>query len=197
MSDRNSTCSSERPVGHLVAGRRRRTARARTPPGRRRSRPSCASSRTVPSRRSRTASRASTRWGWSCRRRTTAPCSQKKQPPQAMVNGTTTRSPTFSFLIVCADLDDLAHELMAEDVAALHRRDEAVEQVQVGAADGGEGDLDDRVARIQDLRIRNPLDAHVVRAIPAQSFHTALRLQEPTLAAVPRSSALRRLRAAA
>ena len=37
-----------------------------------------------------------------------------------MVNGTTTRSPTFSVLDLGADLDDLAHELVAEDVALLH-----------------------------------------------------------------------------
>ena len=43
-----------------------------------------------------------------------------------MVNGTTTRSPTFSVLHLRADLDDLAHELVAEDVARLHRRDVAV-----------------------------------------------------------------------
>ena len=35
------------------------------------------------------------------------------------------------------DLDDLAHELVAEDVALLHRRDEAVVEVQIGAADRG------------------------------------------------------------
>ena len=45
-----------------------------------------------------------------------------------------------------AGLDDLAHEFMAEDVARLHRRDEAVVEVQVGAADRRRGDPDDRVA---------------------------------------------------
>ena len=57
-----------------------------------------------------------------------------------------------------ADLDDLAHELVAEDVALLHRRDEAVVEVQVRAADRRRGDPDDRVARVQDLRV-----GHVAR----------------------------------
>jgi len=34
-----------------------------------------------------------------------------------------------------AHLDDLAHELVAEDVAVLHRRHVAVDQMQVRAAD--------------------------------------------------------------
>ena len=79
---------------------------------------------------------------------------QKKQWPHAIVNGTTTRSPTFSRVLSSADLDDLAHELVAEDVALLHGRDVAVVDVQIGSADGGRGDLDDGVARIEDLRDR-------------------------------------------
>src|SRR5687767_3683626 len=60
---------------------------------------------------------------------------------------------------------------MAEDVAALHRRDEAVEQMQIGAADGRERDFDDGVARVQDARIRDSRDAYVIGAVPADSFH--------------------------
>jgi hypothetical protein len=56
-----------------------------------------------------------------------------------MGKGTTTRSPTLR-LLTPALLDDLAHELVAEDVAALHRRDEAVVEVQVRAADRRAGD---------------------------------------------------------
>jgi hypothetical protein len=55
-----------------------------------------------------------------------------------------------------SDIDDFPHELVAEDVAALHRRDEPVEQVQVRAAYRRQRDLDDRVARVQDRRIRHP-----------------------------------------
>ena len=77
---------------------------------------------------------------------------QAAQAPQAIGNGTTTRSPTRSFVAVDAgpDLDDLAHELVAHDVALLHRRHVAVEQVQVGAADRGRGDPHDRVAAVED-----------------------------------------------
>ena len=117
MSERNSTCSSRRAVGNLEradVGERHAHVLA---PGRRRSRRSCASSRTARTPSSRRASRPSTRSGSSCRTATTAARLQKKQRPQAIVNGTTTRSPTFSFLFSRADLDDLAHELVAEDVA--------------------------------------------------------------------------------
>ena len=37
--------------------------------------------------------------------------------------------------VLLADLDDFAHELVAEDVARLHRRDEAVVEMEIGAAD--------------------------------------------------------------
>ena len=89
-------------------------------------------------------------------------CWQKKQLPQAIGKATTTRSPTFRFLHVRPDLDDLAHELVAEDVALLHRRDEAVVEVQVGAADRRRGDLHDGVAPVQDLRVGHLLDPHVL-----------------------------------
>jgi hypothetical protein len=39
------------------------------------------------------------------------------QPPQAMGNGTTTRSPSLQVADALAGLDDLAHELVAQDVA--------------------------------------------------------------------------------
>ena len=71
-----------------------------------------------------------------------------------MVNGTTTRSPTLSFLLLRADFDDFAHRLVADDVAAFHVGDDAVEDVQVGAADRAGRHLDDGVARMLDLRDR-------------------------------------------
>ena len=74
-------------------------------------------------------------------------------------------------LVLRADLDDLAHGLVAEDVAALHLRDDAVEDVQVGAADGAGRHLDDGVARMLDFGIRHALAAHVALAVPDQSFH--------------------------
>ena len=90
-----------------------------------------------------------------------------------MVNGTTTRWPFFS-VDFGADLDHLAHELVAEDVARLHRRDVAVVEVQVRAADRGRGDLDDRVARIDDLGIVDRVDADVVLAVPGERAHQAI-----------------------
>ena len=68
-------------------------------------------------------------------------------------------------------LDDLAHEFVAEDVARLHRRDVAIVEVQVRAADGGRGDADDRVARIEDFGIVDRIAADVVLAVPCQRFH--------------------------
>ena len=64
-----------------------------------------------------------------------SPLRHSAQAPHAIGNGTTTRSPTFRFFTPRPDLHDLAHELVAEDVALLHRGDEAVVEVQVGAAD--------------------------------------------------------------
>jgi hypothetical protein len=73
--------------------------------------------------------------------------------------------------VLFADLDDLAHELVAENVACLHRRDIAVEQMQIGPADRGRRDFDDGVARVEDLRIRDALHANVIGGMPDQRFH--------------------------
>jgi len=69
------------------------------------------------------------------------------------------------------DLDDLAHELVPDDVALLHRGDEPVVEVQVGAADRRRRDLDDRVAAVQDLRIRHLLHPDGALALPAVRPH--------------------------
>ena len=105
-------------------------------------------------------------------------CRHCQQLPQAIGKGTTTRSPTFRFLTAAPDLDDLAHELVAEDVALLHRRHEAVVEVQVGAADRGRGDLDDRVALVEDLRVGNV--AHLDRsACPSSRSPSSPHLRAP------------------
>ena len=70
-----------------------------------------------------------------------------------------------------ADLDYLAHELVAQDVARLHRRDEPVVEVEVRSADRGRGHLDDAVARLHDLRIVDRIDANVVLSVPGQCAH--------------------------
>ena len=69
--------------------------------------------------------------------------------------------------VLGADLDHLAHVLMAEDVAAFHRGNDAAIDVQIGAADGAGGHLDDGVARMLDFRIRNFLAADVAFAVPS------------------------------
>ena len=74
-------------------------------------------------------------------------------------------------LDVTAQLDDLAHELVAEHVAPLHRRYEAVVEVQVRAADRCARDPHDGVARVQDLRIGNLLHLDVLLAVPTVRLH--------------------------
>jgi hypothetical protein len=59
------------------------------------------------------------------------------------------------------ELDHLAHVFMTKDVAAFHGGLVAVQQVEGGAADGASGDLDDRVAGMLDLRIRNGIHPNV------------------------------------
>ena len=96
---------------------------------------------------------------------------QNQQVPQEMVNGTTTRSPFFRFVTPLPTSSTIAHRLVAEDVALLHGRHVAVEEVQVGAADGGGGDPHDGVARVLDLRDRDGVDADVALAVPAECLH--------------------------
>ena len=90
-----------------------------------------------------------------------------------MVNGHDDAVALLQLLDVLADLDDHAHRLVAEDVARLHRRHVAVVEVQVGAADAGGRDLDDRVARVLDLRVGDGVDADVALAVPAEGSHGA------------------------
>ena len=53
-----------------------------------------------------------------------------------------------------------------------HPRNEAVVDMQVGAADRSRGDADDGITRIQDLRIGDILDAQLLFAVPDICFHT-------------------------
>jgi hypothetical protein len=71
------------------------------------------------------------------------------------------------------DLDDLAHELVAHDVAVLHRRDVPVEQVQVRPADRGRGDPDDRVAPVEDSRVGDVADLDFVAPFQQLALMTA------------------------
>jgi hypothetical protein len=67
-------------------------------------------------------------------------------------------------------LDD-AHRLVAEDIAGLHKRDEAVDQVQVGAADTRRGYANDGVARVNDFWIGDVFDLHHIGSAPNRGFH--------------------------
>ena len=91
-----------------------------------------------------------------------------------------------------ADLDHLAHEFVAEHVARLHRRNVAVVEVQVGAADRRRSDPDDGVARVEDLGIVDGFAADVVLAVPGDRFHDCCSV---SVWSSPRSSRWRRLRA--
>ena len=65
------------------------------------------------------------------------------------------------------DLLDHAHELVADDVAGLHGRDVAVDEVQVRAAGRGHRHAQDGVVRVDDLGVLDRFDAQVVDAVPA------------------------------
>src|SRR3954463_16359121 len=74
----------------------------------------------------------------------------------------------FHFL---SDFDYFAHELMAEDVAVLHRRHESIEEMEIGAAYRGRSDAQDGIAVLQDFRIGYIFDFDVLRAFPACGPH--------------------------
>src|SRR6185312_7314579 len=70
-----------------------------------------------------------------------------------------------------ADLDDLAHHLVAHDVAGQHRRNEIVEEVEIRATDRAARHFDDGVAWVFDLGVCNRVEANVLLAMPNESFH--------------------------
>src|SRR3984957_11074364 len=70
-----------------------------------------------------------------------------------------------------ARLDHLAHELVPEDIAALHRRHQAIHQMKVRAADRAARHLDDDISTVLDFRVGNLVAANIVRAVPAERLH--------------------------
>ncbi len=70
-----------------------------------------------------------------------------------------------------SDLLHDAHRLVAEDVTGREVHPEYVVQVQVRAADRRRGHPHDRVRRFLDLRIRDSLHRHLLRALPRQRSH--------------------------
>jgi hypothetical protein len=74
-------------------------------------------------------------------------------------------------VIFGTNLDDLTHGLVAKDIALFHRGHDTVEQMQVRAADGTGGDLDDGISPVLDLGIRYRVTSNVVLAVPSQRSH--------------------------
>ncbi len=66
-----------------------------------------------------------------------------------------------------AELDHLAHELMAHNIAVLHPRNEAVVKVKVGAAYGAARNLHDGIPAVFDFGIGHRFVANVADAFPA------------------------------
>jgi hypothetical protein len=62
---------------------------------------------------------------------------------------------------------------MAEDIPVLHGGNLAVIEMEIGAADAGESDLDYGIAGVEDLRIRYSIHLNMMLAMPAYSLHRA------------------------
>ena len=88
-----------------------------------------------------------------------------------MTNGTTTRWPTLSFAIAVPTSTTSPMNSWPRMSPSFMPGNVVIVEMQVRAADRGRGDADDGVARIDDLRIRHRLDAHVVLALPGQCAH--------------------------
>jgi hypothetical protein len=70
-----------------------------------------------------------------------------------------------------ARLDNIAHEFVPEDVAALHRRHQAIHQVKVRTADSAARHFDDDVAAVLVFRVGDAIAANIVGAVPAERLH--------------------------
>lgn len=78
------------------------------------------------------------------------------------------------FLELCDGATNVVYhttELMTEDVALLHFYNRAVEQMQIGAANSGSGNLEDNIAGLDDRRLGRIDYANIVLAEPCQSLH--------------------------
>src|SRR5207248_10839689 len=77
-----------------------------------------------------------------------------------------------------AELHNFTHELVAEDVALLHRGNVAVVEMKIRAADGGGGDLNNGVTPVQDLGVRDIFNANVAASPPQKGFNNSSRRME-------------------
>src|SRR3954462_15334456 len=66
----------------------------------------------------------------------------------------------FEVIHPTAHFYDLAHELMAQDIALLHARNISVVQMKIGVADRGRCDSHNRISIVQNLRVGNLLHSH-------------------------------------
>ena len=84
---------------------------------------------------------------------------------------TSTRSPTLDAAHSVADRSDRADCLVTEDPSVGHRGHVALEDVQVGTADRGRVDADDRVGAVDDHRCRRPPPMPSSGAVVHERFH--------------------------
>src|SRR4051794_27245169 len=70
-----------------------------------------------------------------------------------------------------AGLDDLAHHLVAHDVAGQDRRDEVMKEMEVRATDRAARHFDDRIPGVLDLRIGDAIAPDILFAVPDQCAH--------------------------
>ncbi len=181
-----------RQVGlDLAAGRRRRTARGRTRPGRPRTHRSGASSRRCRPAGGRTSSRRGRRSGCCSRSTSTA---RPGRPRRRRRRWGTARRPgrrpaARPVRHVRPDLDDLAHELVTQDVALLHRRHVAVDQVEVRPADRGRRHFTIASRRLRMLGSGTSWTSTALRPDPTGGPH-----RTPALAGPESSASSSRLR---
>src|SRR5207249_541577 len=73
-----------------------------------------------------------------------------------------------------SDIDDLAHELVAQDITLLHCGNVTVVDVQVGATDRRRCNLDNSIARVKNTGISYRLNAYIMGTIPTECSHNNL-----------------------
>ena len=134
--------------------------------------------RRAPGRRascSRTARRPSPgRAPASSRTATAGRLSHMKQWPQEMLNGITTRSPGVICVTSAPTSSTMPIGSWPRMSPGVDERAHDLVEVQVGAADAGRRDLDDRVGRMLEHGIGHRLHAHVALALPGQRLHSLL-----------------------
>src|SRR5690348_16706312 len=69
-----------------------------------------------------------------------------------------------------ADLDNFPHRFVTQHVTALHAGNDAIVDVQVGAADGATGDTDYGITGVLNCWVRHRLAPHVAFAMPRSAF---------------------------